>query len=93
MWNIAGFELSGFRLDMSPGDHFPHHFHLSCDDFDIRILYRRSVFEQNIQYTVVWRKSATKKWKPLSAKEEAELLELMNRFIEELEEEWNRLHE
>lgn len=38
MWNIAGFQMPGYDLDMYPGDHFPHHFHLSCDEFDVRIL-------------------------------------------------------
>lgn len=93
MWNIEGFHLRGFRLDMYPGDHFPHHFHLSSDDFDVRILYRQSDRDGRIHYTEVWRSSQRKGWKPLSAKDESRLLVLIDRFFDQLEAEWDRLHE
>ncbi len=92
MWNIPEFQISGFRLDMYPADHFPHHFHLSCAAFDIRILYRQSLAEGTIHYTVVWRSSSKKKWKPLSAQEERALLDLIDEFFDQLEAEWARLH-
>lgn len=93
MWNIAGCQMPGYQLDMYPGDHFPHHFHLSCAEFDIRILYRQSDAEGAIRYTEVWRKNKRKKWQPLSAQEERVLLDLIDLFFEELEAEWIRLHQ
>lgn len=93
MWNIAGFQMPGYDLDMYPGDHFPHHFHLSCSQFDVRILYRRSDTDGVIYYTEVWRKNTRKKWQPLTAQEERALLDLIDQFFDQLEAEWNRLHE
>ena len=92
MWNIAGFHMPGYDLHMYPGDHFPHHFHLSCVDFDVRILYRQSDAGNVICYTEVWRKNKRKKWKPLTAQEERALLDLINQFFDQLELEWDRLH-
>lgn len=93
MWNIAGFQMPGYVLDMYPGDHFPHHFHLSCDEFDVRILYRQSEEKGSILYTEVWRINTKKKWQPLTAKEERALLDLIDQFFDQLEVEWDRLHE
>lgn len=93
MWNIAGFQMPGFKLDMYPGDHFPHHFHLSCAEFDVRILYRQSDVEGVILYTDVWRKIARKNWRPLTAQEEKKLLDLIDQYFDQLEIEWDRLHE
>lgn len=93
MWNIAGFQMPGYKLDMYPADHFPHHFHLSCTDFDIRILYRQSDRDGEIRYTQVWRRDRRLKWKPLTTHEEKVLLALIDTFFDELEAEWDRLHE
>lgn len=34
-----------------------------------------------------------KKWKPLTAQEERTLLDLIDQFFDQLEAEWDRLHE
>ena len=93
MWNIAGFQMPGYGLDMYPGDHFPRHFHLSCSQFDIRILYRRSDEDGVVRFTVVWRKSKRRNWKPLSSGSERILLHQIDQFFDQLETEWERLHE
>lgn len=93
MWIIAGFQMPGYQLDMYPGDHFPHHFHLSSGAFDVRILYRQSNAEGVISYTEVWRTDKRREWKPLSTREEKALLDLIDTFFDQLEAEWTRLHE
>jgi hypothetical protein len=84
MWNISGFQMPGYRLDMYPADHFPHHFHLSCAEFDVRILYRQSDEDGVIHLTVVWCKNWRKKDKLLNAQEERTLLALINQFFDRL---------
>lgn len=93
MWNVAGFEMAGYHLDMYPGDHFPHHFHVSCKDFDIRILYRRCNADGVVHYTEVWWTNTRKNWKPLSDREERTLLGLIALYIDQLESEWARMHQ
>ncbi len=93
MWTLPRFKLDGFRLDMYPGDHFPEHFHLSCEDFDIRILYLISARRRTIIYSPVWQRGKVRNKAPLNSQQKRILLNLIDTHLAELNTEWIRLHE